>query len=124
MEKVAARRGAFVEPTLRPRVLTVPTVTLLFILTADTVTWAVFDIGIDVPNLAIGSAVGVGEGVEKPTVADYMMAFDNIVQGSFQLVAGFSTGIVVVAVWNLGLDDDDSEGQKEGKEGFSHGGKF
>ena len=82
VKKVATGCGTFVEPTLRPGMLTVPTVTFFLVASTDTVKTVVI-VGIDVPNFAIGVTVGVGKGIEKTSVADDVVSFDNAMQGKF-----------------------------------------
>ena len=102
MKKVTAGCGAFVEPTLRPSVLTVPAVAVLFVFATNSTTRTVLDIRIDVPNLAVGLTIGVGKGIDQTIIADHMVAFDDIVQSSLQLIPGLTCGVVVVIVGNLG----------------------
>ena len=102
VEEVAAGRGALVEPALRPGVLAVPAVAFLFVFATQARAQAVFVVGIDVPNLAVGFAVGVGEGVDEAAVAHHVVAFDDVVQGGLQFVAGLAVGVVIVAAGDLG----------------------
>ena len=121
VEEVATGRGGTVEPALGPGVLTVPAVAFLLIVATQAAAWAIFDVGIDVPNLAIGFAIGVSKGVEESTVADHMMAFDDVVQGGFEFIAGLAVGVVVITIWNLGLGGDACDSQQYKKCVFFHG---
>ena len=100
VEEVAAGRGFLVEPALGPGVLAVPAVAFLVVSAAISAE-AVLDVGVDVPNLAVGLAVGVGEGIQKASIADHSMVLDDVVEGGFQFVAVFSGSVVIVAGGNL-----------------------
>ena len=80
VEEVATGSGVLVEPTLRPGVFTIPAIAFLFVFAAQACVEAVLDVGINVPNFAVGLAVGVGKGVEEAVVAHHMVAFDDVVQ--------------------------------------------
>ena len=43
-----------------------------------------------------------GKGVDEAAVAHHVMAFDDVVQGGLQFVAGLAVGVVIVAAGDLG----------------------
>ena len=120
MEEVATRGAVLVEPALGPSMLAVPAVTLAVVAAANA-TEAKFIVGIDVPYLSIGLAVGVSESVQYTAVAHYVVAFDNVVQGGFQRFTGLSCGCVIVAVGDLRVHPSHYHNEEEKQDATSKG---
>ena len=98
MVQVGARRRLLVKPTLRPGVFAVIAVAFLCT-TASTlilpqiicIGWrSTRTVGIHVPHYAIAFVIGTPIGIPNLTIRNGSMAFDDIMQSDFQLIASQS----------------------------------
>ena len=108
--QIGAWGGLVVQPALRPYMLAVVTITFLSVIAAligaeivIVFRGAARDVGVNVPNplRVIGTWVGVWKYIPVVVVADDGVVLDNVMQGGFQVVAGFVVGGVVITVRGL-----------------------